>query len=106
MRYSRASDPQRRCTATLSAVVTAALAFALAGCGGASSASRIGPTSTSASAPAAASDLVDHSAGLVVPASGHTATGAGLAQARAAAHTAHLIYTFWTTGDTTFRAHA
>src|SRR5258708_20334539 len=105
MRYSRASDPQRRCTATLSAVVTAALAFALAGCGGASSASRTGPTSTSASAPAATSDLVDHSAGLVVPASVHTATGADLAHARAVVHTAQLIYTFWNTGVTTSLAH-
>jgi predicted ester cyclase len=46
--------------------------------------------------------LVDHSAGLVVPASVHTATGADLAQARAVVHTAQLIYTFWNTGDTTF----
>jgi len=102
MRNSPASDPQRRCTPTLTAVVTAALAFALAACGGASSASRTGPTSTSASAPAATSDLVDHSAGLVVPASVHTATGADLAHARAVVHTAQLIYTFWNTGDTTF----
>jgi predicted ester cyclase len=46
--------------------------------------------------------LVDHSAGLVVPASVHTATGADLAKARAVVHTAQLIYTFWNTGDTTF----
>src|SRR3979411_214607 len=53
-------------------------------------------------APAAASDLVDHSAGLVVPASVHTATGDDLAKARAVVHAAQLIYTFWNTGDTTF----
>ncbi|MCW2629191.1 MAG: hypothetical protein JWR48_5913, partial [Mycobacterium sp.] len=98
----RCGHSRRRGTATLTAAVTAALAFALAGCGGASSASRIGPTSSSASAPAAASDLVDHSAGLVVPASVDTATGADLAQARAVVHTAQLLYTFWNTGDTTF----
>jgi len=46
--------------------------------------------------------LVDHSAGLVVPASVHSATGADLAQARAVVHTAQLIYTFWNTGSTTF----
>jgi predicted ester cyclase len=46
--------------------------------------------------------LVDHSAGLVVPASVHTATGADLAQARTVVHTAQLIYTFWNTGDARF----
>jgi predicted ester cyclase len=95
-----ASDPQRRCT-DMTAVVAAALAIVLAACGGAPSASRTGPTSTSGSAPAAISDLVDHNADLVVPASVHTATGAYLAQARTV-HTAQLMYTFWNTGDATF----
>src|SRR5258705_3759516 len=98
----RCRHTRRRGTAALTAVVTAALAFTLAACGGASSPSRTGPTSTSASAPAAISDLVDHSAGLVVPASVHTATGADLAKTRTVVHTAQLIYTFWNTGDTTF----
>ncbi|MCW2653831.1 MAG: hypothetical protein QOE41_1493 [Mycobacterium sp.] len=76
--------------------------FRTCGLRGASSASRTGPTSTSASGAAATSDLVDQSAGLMVPASVHTATGAGLAQARAVVPTAQLIYMFWNTGDTTF----
>jgi predicted ester cyclase len=79
-----------------------AVPFALAACGGAPSAPRTAPTSASASAPAAIPDLVDHSRGLVAPASVHIAAGADLVQARAVVHTAQRLYTFWNTGDTAF----
>jgi predicted ester cyclase len=83
-------------------VTLAGLAFALAACGRAPSAASGAPSSTSASAPATNTDLVDHSDGLVLPVSVHTPAGADLAQARTVVHTAQVLYTFWTTGDTTF----
>jgi predicted ester cyclase len=93
---------RRRGTAALTAVVAAAIAFAVAACGHAPARTGTAPTIISASTPATVPDLVDHSEGLVVPASVHTAAGADLAQARAVVHTAQLLYTFWNTGDTTF----
>jgi hypothetical protein len=57
---------------------------------------------TSVRAAATIPDVVDHKAGLVVPASVHMAAGGDLAQARAMVRTAQLLYTFWNTGDTTF----
>jgi predicted ester cyclase len=106
---SNADEPQvrPRCIGVVTTVVTAALALALAGCAGApGSSSGTGPTGTSASAPVAIPDVVDHSAGLAVPASVHLATGADIAQARAVVHAAQLIYTFWNTGDTSYLDHA
>ena len=93
---------RRRGTAALTAVVAAAFAFAVAGCGDAPARTGAAPTVISASTTATAPDLVDHTEGLVAPAAVHTAAGADLAQARVVVHTAQLLYTFWNTGDTTF----
>ena len=91
-----------RSRAAVIAVASAAVAFALASCGGAPSVASTAPVTTSSSSAATVSDFVDHTPGLVVPASVHTATSGDLAQARAMVQTAQLLYTFWNTGDTTF----
>jgi len=92
----------RRGAAALITVAGAAVAFALAACGGTPSAASTEPFTTSSSTAATVTDFVDHRAGLVVPASVHMAAGADRAQARAVVQTAQLLYTFWNTGDTTF----
>jgi predicted ester cyclase len=92
-----------RCrAAALITIACAAASLALTSCGRAPSVASTAPVTTSSSSAATISDVVDHNAGLVVPASVHMAAGGDLAQARAIVHTAQLLYTFWNTGDTTF----
>jgi predicted ester cyclase len=91
-----------RSRAVVIAVASSAVAFAIASCGDTPSVASTAPVTTSSSSAATVSDFVDHNAGLVVPASVHVAAGADLAQARAAVHTAQVLYTFWNTGDTAF----
>jgi predicted ester cyclase len=92
----------QRGAAALITLAFAAAVFALAACSFAPGAPSTAPSNTSASAPATISDFVDHSDGLVLPVSVHTPAGADLGQARSVVHTAQVLYTFWTTGDTTF----
>ena len=89
-----------RCrAAALITIACAAASLALTSCGRAPSVASTAPVTTSSSSAATVSDFVDHNAGLVVPASVHVAAGADLAQARAAVHTAQVLYTFWNTKE-------
>jgi predicted ester cyclase len=97
----RGQAPRRR-AAALIAVGCAAVTFALASCGGAPTVASTASLTTSSGTADTISDVVDHKAGLVVPASVHIAAGADLAQARVVVQTAQVLYTFWNTGDTTF----
>jgi predicted ester cyclase len=95
-------DNGRRRAAALIAAVLPTVTVALAACGGAQTVPSTTPSSIPAFAPATFSDLIDPTAGLVVPASVHTPAVVYLAQARAVVHTAQVLYTFWNTGDTMF----
>ncbi|PXX56548.1 SnoaL-like polyketide cyclase [Nocardia tenerifensis] len=57
-----------------------------------------GPQST----PVSGADLIDHTAGLVVPGSVHLTPGADRSRSAQLVHTAQQLYTFWHTGDSSY----